>query len=259
MQGRIRIGLLIAVALALIGCDETTGVAQSGSSAERFDPARIHYAARTTALPGCGLVIGLDPRWEFVAEEEPDGRDGRPRVEYLSRYSGPQVDAIQEHPMAAVTFTPRAEIRVYCERDDSPPDIARTVADRFAANRAERAGLLSAVTRGDVRSRTGRWETVDLRSQRGRFQFTRRRMYQRVDGRLVTVALSALERAGSDGPWDNFVPTGGIHTATLRDGTVVSARTSRFSLLKNGVLYGTRGELENRQFFDRVTGTVRRP
>ena len=175
--------------LALGGC------AEPGGQSALYIPSLVVYEPAPRALAECGrLVMGLDPRWEFTQEVEPDGRNGRPRIEYRSRYGRETAMRLTATPLAEVALAPSQTISIFCESDPAPAGEAARVADLIASRQTPGNGD-SAVRRAQLNTPAGPWETVSNRTEtEDGLEFTVARYLQQRDGQLITIRVFAYAR-----------------------------------------------------------------
>lgn len=227
-------------------------VRAAGETFPPFDPGAILYSPRSTALPGCGFSIGLDPAWRM--KKEGSGK----RVNVSSHYDFDIFKKVNKHAFAKIAGFPYAFILVLCSPADAK-ESTKTMAERISREAGEGVTLISrpSVSGGGVGA-AGDWLKVSYRERRGRETVFTRVTYVSVHkGVKRTIAIFMGEGAKPQGT-KVTVPAGGSYTYVNGGRTIGTAVLKRQTFVPaSGALFPLRNASENLSLANRIAATIK--
>lgn len=222
-----------------------------------YDPGALLYAPAPVALPGCGLTIGLDPRWTLKETEKGTS------VSLISSFDSKTSSQLDPHPFRKISVTVTTGIQVLCSPVKAQGVTTKLYTDSYLKVLAKREGILDPLKATPARvAASGSWNRIFYRTRGKHGVLLSVTAYLSVhDGRQRLIIIRTTDPARREPntfvrhlkPGDTFVylPEVGAPVPMA----AVIQRETRVS--REGALYPAFTDAESRAFDSRVAATIR--
>lgn len=258
------IGFMLSGVLGLTACttspapDTTPGpgtVPVSARPLAPYDTGAVPYAPKQVSLPGCGLSIGLDPRWTRTDEGI------APRVSVVSRMDSAASRKMDPHPFNDISVGPLTTIQVVCRPAQAElGTTALYTASYLTALSQQRTPLAPPEVTPATIAAPGSWNRIVYRSaSTGGSRFLVVAFVSVHDGRQRRIIVRMFDPAESNrDQLVRYVEPGTTHVSQAQDDTPAMAATllRRSGVDRSGALYPVRTRAEDLALAERIAATL---